>query len=274
MLVVAGCGGTIPPPLPATYLRAVGLNRQAEAAFKRGEYRIALRFYREALEVDRSIEQSDGIAINLMNMAIASRELGERENAHRYLSEILDTKETLFTELHRAGAAFVKAKLHLDEGQYREASTWSDAALDLCKRIGCHQEAGINNLKGRIGLVQGDYAAAEGYVRRGLALSQERHDPQEIANAMRLLAELKTGKGEFEEAVRHYEDALAMDKALGVSRKVAMDLMGIGMVRCKQGRREEARRYFRRAMAASEGAGDKVGIERATLTMEQCGASP
>ncbi|MEW6215704.1 MAG: tetratricopeptide repeat protein, partial [Nitrospirota bacterium] len=62
----------------------------------------------------------------------------------------------------------------------------------------------------------------------------------------------------------------SLDKTLGLSKKIAMDLMGIGNILFKQGMFEDALKYYNRAFSTSEGVGNKKGVKDATEMIDKC----
>ncbi|MEW6674979.1 MAG: tetratricopeptide repeat protein [Nitrospirota bacterium] len=269
LLFTVACGH-MPPKLSDTHLRAIEFNQKAGSAFKKGDYKKALHLYSEALMINRSIENSDGIAINLINMAIVYRKLGEGDKAHKHIDELFNYSPFTIHHSLLSEAAFIKAMLYLDDVNYEYASQWVDRALSFCQNDRCSMEGKIYNLKGRIALLRGDPSSAITFGNKGLMLNKACEDREEIANSLRLLAGAKAMRGEYEEAMKSYRDALATDKSLGLSRKVAIDLIGIGNVLFKQGELEDALKYFKRALSVSEGAEDKQGIKDATIMIEKC----
>ncbi|MBF0519717.1 MAG: hypothetical protein HQK92_08335, partial [Nitrospirae bacterium] len=51
-----------------------------------------------------------------------------------------------------------------------------------------------------------------------------------------------------------------IDKALGEGQKVAADLMGLGTTFLKEGNKQEAQKYFQRALMSYQGLNDETGI--------------
>ena len=260
LLFLAGCGSA-PPQLSDTHLKAAELNRKAETAFRKADYKQALVLYSEALRTDRSIENLDGIAINLINLAAVSRETGDRVKAHKYIDEIFKsspmTKDpSLLTE-----AAFVKASVCADEGRYDLSTEWADRALSYCRDKECGTEGKLYNLKARLSLLKGDPASALSYGGTALELNSKYKDSEETANSLKLLASARASKGDMGGAVKLYEEALAIDKAAGLSRKVIIDLAGLGDILAAQGRNEEALQYYQRALSAAGSAGTERAVK-------------
>ena len=260
LLFSVGCGSA-PPQLSDTHLKAVELNRKAEAAFRKADYKQALGLYSEALRTDRSIENLDGIAINLINIAAVSRETGDKVNAHKYIDEIFNSSPMTQNPSLLAEAAFVKASICADESRYALSSEWADRALSYCRDKECGPEGKLCNLKARLSLLTGDPASALSYGGTGLELNSKYEDSEEIANSLRLIAAAKASKGDKEGARKLYEEALAIDKAAGLSRKVIIDLAGIGDILAAQGRNEDALHYYQRALSAAGSAGTEQAVK-------------
>ena len=68
--LLIGCGGAQTQTLSSFHLKAIEYNQNAAKALENGDYEKALAYYMEALKVNRSIENTEGIAVNLINMAV------------------------------------------------------------------------------------------------------------------------------------------------------------------------------------------------------------
>ncbi|MBI5213350.1 MAG: tetratricopeptide repeat protein [Nitrospirae bacterium] len=267
-LLLIGCGGYKEPTLSDTQLKAAEFNQRAESAFKKGSYRRALNLYNEALKINRSIENIDGTAINIVSASAVYRKLGDKESAHKYLDEILNATAVTYRPMHISDAAFLKALLQLDEGKYDSAKDWTDRSLSSCDNPQCQGK--IYNIWGRIELLKGDLTSAITYGNKGLSLNKSNEDEAETANSLRLIAEAKAAKGEYSEAIKFYEDALSIDKKLEASRKIAMDLVGIGTTFFKQKMCGDAVKYYQRALSVIEGLGDVQGAKEIVEMINKC----
>lgn len=272
MLFSAGCGST-QPALSVSHLNAIEFNTKAEAAFKKGDYKKSLLLYKEALRINRSIENNSGTAINLINMAEVYRKLGEKDKAAGCVDEILTASLNQYDPLYLSEAAFVKSLMSMDKGDYVSADVFAEKALTFCKNVSCRNEGKIYNLKARAALYKKDFNAAADLAAEGLRLNNSSGNVGEAANSMRTIAEAKAMNGEYDEAAKFYSDALAMDKSLGLGKKVLNDLMAIGNLHVRQGRCDRAFDYFGRALQVAEASGDKDGIDEAKRTIEKCQAN-
>jgi len=267
------CGGKQAYVSPS-HISASELNQKAGTAFLRKDYMKALELYGEALRINRSMENSDGAAVGLINIAAVYREAGDRDNASEFLNKVLEEKDTGYAPVRLAGAAFLKALLFMDLGDAGKASDWTQKARAFCGKDACPLNGKLNNLDARIALARKDYAAADAYGNAGLKSNRDLDDPEETANSLRVLAETGTRSGRFMEARRRFEEALALDKSLGSGPKVRADLMGLGRLSLKQDNKPEALSFFRRALVVSESSGDGEGMLESSEMIRQCSTEP
>lgn len=252
-LLTVGCGGAAPPRPSETQEAALAWNERGQAAFARGDYAGALSNYREALALNRAVEDVEGIARELVNLATVYRRLGERDKANTALDEILVPGGIPFTAAQRAEATYQLALYAAEDGDIARARVLGGQAVTLC--TGCAAEGAIGNFLAGLKLAAGDIAGAREQTRRALEHNRRQGDKTEEANSQRLLADVALHLKDFVAAAVGYQEALALDKALGQPHKIAADLLGLGEVALAQSKNREAADYFQRARAVAEVAG-------------------
>jgi len=259
------------PVLSESKELALGVNKLGNSAFKRGNYREALTLYNEALRYNRSIEDRDGIAINMINLAATYRKLEGYESAHEHADAILSSSGIEFAALHLAEASYIKALLYADRREFESAVASIENGMQFCSKAGCDSEGRFYNLLARIAAQKGEPEKALVYAKRGLVLSRRHDDLREVANALRLVADTKREMKLYGGTGKLYEEALATDKELGLADKIAADLRGLGHLFFEQDRFEDALRYFNRALSVSENTEtDEEGIALASELIEKC----
>ncbi len=252
-LLVVACGGAVPLHPSETQEAALAWNERGRAAYARGDYAQALANYREALALNRAVEDVEGIARELVNLAAVYRRLGERDKANAALDEILAPGGIPFTSAQRAEATYQLALYAAEDGDVPRSRTLGERAASLC--TGCPAEGAIGNFLAGLKLVAGDIVGAREYARRALEHNRRQGDKTEEANSQRLLADAALRRKDFAAAATGYQEALALDKALGQPHKITADLLGLGEVALAQGKNREAADYFQRARAVAEVAG-------------------
>ena len=261
--LLAGCGGARQLNRSAPLEREIELNRKATAAFERGQYEMSIAGYQEALRLSRAIEHVDGIAANLLDLAAVYRVMGDGENAARAVDELLSAGRLSFSPAQRSAAAYLRALLFMDQNALTDASRQTALALALCRESECRNEGRIVNLQARIAFLAGDRAAALVAAREALRLNREAKVDEETANSLRIAADVRSAFGELAQAQAEYAEALALDKSLGLTAKIRLDLIRLGDVAAGQNRDEDARVYYLRALDVSRGAADERGMAEA-----------
>ena len=235
LFVFIGCGGAQTQTLSAVNLRAIEYNQNAAKAMEKGDYEKALAYYVEALRVNRSIENTEGIAVNLINIAVLYQKKGNTSNAHEFV-DIAFSMPDISNEI-RSDAAYEKARIYLKEKNTAKAKEWVDKSLSLNKGL---REGSRWNLMGRISFAEGKYDDAAAMANTALNLNRENKQRAEESNSLRLMAEINAQKGLYSESRELYKKSLEIDKELGDSKKIAMTLRGIGMLSLKQGHFQDA----------------------------------
>jgi tetratricopeptide (TPR) repeat protein len=258
LLTLASCGGRGAPPFRSeTLARETALSEKAEEAFRRGRYDRALELTLESLRLSRKIENIDGTATGLINLAVLFRVVGEREKAFRAAAAVVETTDVDYGGARKAEAACVTALLHLDGEDYGEAGDWARRALAFCRDDRCASEGSALNLMGRAAFLGGGYEEALDHASAALKANRSQANRREIANSLRILGESNVALGRHEAAGPLLEEALSIDKDLGLSGKIARDLEALGDVEKGAGREAEAERYYRRSRAVRGEATDR-----------------
>lgn len=265
MLVILASCGSNPPALSPQQETAIHYNQRGRAAFEQGNYIEARTTYQQALAIHQSVENTDGIATELMNLSVVDRRLGDTAAAHAALGQIIHSSGLSFTSAQRAEAAYRKASFYLEDGNRNEAKTWADKALGLCQ--GCGTEGRLYNLIARMSLSANPQETLN-LARRALAQNRNAGDKAEEANSLRLIADAAFATADFKTAQQFYGDALSLDKESSSAAKIALDLMGLGRSLAQQGKRNEAAEYFQRAYSVSKGMGDTKAMEDAAAEMK------
>jgi tetratricopeptide (TPR) repeat protein len=267
---VAGCGGSAPrrPPAPAFRLQ----EEQARAggkAWAKGDLRGAIAAQERALLAARSVEDEEGIALRVLDLAALHRGAGEPAAARAALDELLAEPPPLpYPGRLRAEAARLAGLLALDAGDVPGGARWAQRAVELCRAARCERRGAMVNLQARAAFLAGDPEGAIRLAQKALPLNRGAEDDVEHANSLRIVADAQLALGRSAAATDAYADALALDKKLGLGGKIYQDLVGLGRAAQGQGRGEEARGWFERARAAARAAGDEAGAAEADALLE------
>ncbi|MDO9287624.1 MAG: tetratricopeptide repeat protein [Thermodesulfovibrionales bacterium] len=262
LFTVVGCGGSSAPTLPAIHAQAIEYNQNAAKAAEKGDYEKALDYYMEALRINQSVENTGGIVINLINLAVIYQKQGNISEAEKLIDMVFLIPD--INDSMKAEAAFEKARIFLKEKELSKAKEWVNKSLALNKGI---REGSRWNLLGRIALIEGNYSEALTAANTALKLNSGNKQRAEEANSMRLIAEIRALTDKFEESREAYMKALEIDKESGDSKKIAVDLKGIGDIFLKYGRLQDAVNFYIRAYTVSRTAEDIEGASKAAESL-------
>jgi tetratricopeptide (TPR) repeat protein len=251
-LVLLTACGHVEETRSARQQQATEFNQRAQRAFQRGEYRVAASFYENALQIDVAIENVNGIAINLLNLAKVNQALGNTAVAQRYLDSLLQDKALQYSPAHLASAAVQKSLLHLQENDAVGAVIWVDKAAANCT-TDCKLAGVIDNARASIALRASNVDKALYWSERAASENKDA-SPLEYANSLRLSASAKLLKNEPDTALHLLDEALVIDKSLGLPEKIRQDLLLFAQAHEKAGRAEQAEQFRDRAarIAATE----------------------
>ncbi len=237
LLLISACGH-VEEMRSARQEQATEFNQRAQRAFLRGEYKAASVLYENALQLDIAIENVNGIAINTINLAKVNQVLGNTALAQRYLDYLLEDKALNYAPPHLAAAAVQKSLLRLQENDVAGATTWVDKAAAYCVAE-CTLSGVIDNARASIALRANDADKALYWAERGVSANKSTL-PIEYANSLRLMANARLLKSEYEVALRLSEEALVIDKSLGLPEKIRQDLVLSAQAHEKLGHPEQA----------------------------------
>jgi len=244
LLFLTACGQTAPLRNARLELAAEH-SQSAQRAYDRGDYLVALRQYEMALQVDVALENIAGIAIDTLNLARVNQMLGRQEVANAYLDKLLQDDALVYEKSYLATAATQKTLLMLQHGDVNGARIWLEKASAWCV-ADCKLAVVIDNARAAIALREKDSDQALHWAERAASASRS-DSPLEYANALRYMGEARLMRGDFSTASRLADEALVVDKSLGLPEKIKLDLLLLAVAYEGQGDAEQAKRYRERA---------------------------
>ncbi len=225
----SGTEGVSYPHLRATQARGAGIK-----AFSKNNPPLALKSFKAALKIDRSIDDKESEVLDLINLARVSIASGDLSGAGSYLNSAIKTGLDAGNE-ERLGAAYVTlAKVDFLAGRSVPALSHIKESIRLDEKSGFKSGAALN-LFGSILLEAGRTKEARSVFESALKLNTESNDRLEEANSYRSLGHLSTIEKKYDKAARFYSQAYTLDKKAGTSRKIALDLTSLASILIRQG---------------------------------------
>jgi tetratricopeptide (TPR) repeat protein len=270
ILAMAGCSGSLPPPLPPARAEANRLNERGIEADRRGDGATAMAAFSEAYRRYAAIEHFPGMVTALINSARVSSDRGDFSAAQQALTRADELSR--FTPRLKAEVCFEQARLLLRRGKTGEALAWGERALFSADG---REEARMLNLLALVRFRLAERERAEALAERALTQARRHDDQREQANALRLSGECALKRGDTASAGTYFNQALALDRDLALGAKIAADLRGLAATAELAGERQSALELWSRAadvsLAGSDRSGAIASLERLVLLYERVG---
>lgn len=214
----------------------LSLQMLGQVASVQGSYAVAETYFRQSLALSREWGNLKGVAEALGGLAGTAASCGDFVSGKQRAGESLAINRQLGQPVQLARALFVMG--------------WCANCL-------------------------GEYREAEGYWQESLVICQEIGEPLGIADGLILLgwAAWCEGGARLKEAVAYYKKALAINRAIGHRRNLAMGLGDLALAVSEIGEYEQALQYAREGLAITEEIGhlDLMSYNLWVLGAATCG---
>lgn len=246
---------------PEAQWRAMNLLERGVRAQQKSEIQQAEHFLIGALANSSSIEDNPTRIIVLINLARLNRLNSNPVIAVEYADQALHLCAE-YPEL-LAEAAYEKAHIELDLNNHDEALSW--AATSLNAESGSLK--GVRrNLLARIQFTAGDTIAATLSATIARQENQCGLLPEEEANSLRILGTVELENGQLDTAKKLILEALEIDKRIGASTKIGLDLKKLAAIAERSGNLNSTAEYLERALSVHLAAGR---LEKAAQILQQ-----
>jgi len=268
-VAVYGCSSPAPILVPPAQKQALSWNKRGLEAEARGNRDGAISAFEESLRINKSIEDFDGTAVSLLNLARVHRKKTQLPVAKERIEEalrIVSPDNPLFPE-----AAFEKARVELAMGNLPGAEEWARKATPAEKKP---YSGRMQNLLSRILFMEGKTDEALFLAEAALESNREYKERAEEANSLRLIGDIALAGGDPQGAETRYLAALVIDKELAESGKIALDLRALGAAAAARGETDKAIAFYERAIEVSRGGNMPTEAEAALFELNRIKEAP
>lgn len=246
-------------PLPPATREAQDVTMHAQESFEAGDFATAQKLYLRAVQIHRSVDNAEGVARNLVNLAIVQERAAERAAAKESLSALdrfitlrrqalPGAKESAELAKILTEAKLLRSRLLVSGGRLTEA----EAALgEAAAGMEAHRAA---NARARLRLAQGRPEEALAEAERGWVGAGRAKDDAARAEAARQAARATEKLGRYEDALVWHERALDIERFIGSPSQVADSWQGVARSARALGRHDQARAAAQRAQEVTRAA--------------------
>lgn len=241
--------------------QAADYSRLGDEFLANGAWDNARKFYDEALKMNMSIDNVEGVSQAHNSLGRVYLRAGKSEDAEKSF------KEALFWAIV-GGNPSLRALSLLNLSETACARGDNEAALALVEEAGAfvakdekvlavllHNRGVIFNRQGRL-----DEAIVE--ILKAVPINQSLKTWTELGANYYVLASIYSKKGDSGNAVASAEKALVADKTAENSHGIASDLEALGILSRKAGKLPEAFTWFKRSFNVWLSMDDAAGVER------------
>lgn len=254
-LFVAGCASG-----PTAAQRFYAERKAAEAgksgfeALDNEDYRRAIEYFTQALQLNRSVDNRVGEVKDLINIGRVYMALNDVKGAETHLSEAVRLAAAEKEDAYLSAALASLAKVRYIQGDLRGALADIERSLEIDSRLGVRSGSKLN-LKARIYIDTGRLEEAMGMLKQAYEWNSSVENRQEVANTLRQMALINEARGKIDEARKLYDEAYTNDTAVGDSARIADDLESMAELELGSGELEKAAFLYERAFVVSLNAG-------------------
>ncbi len=166
----------------------------------------ALDYYLRSLKIREEIGDKSGIAKSFNSIGILYKNSGNTKLALEYYNKSLSIRETLGEKLGIAISYNNIGAIYNIQGNWTKALEFFNKSLQIKKELDDKESmsTAYNNIGGLL-FNQQKYGLAKKYVDSSLAIAKEIGFPYNIAHAERLISQIDSGLGNYDQAFEHYK---------------------------------------------------------------------
>jgi CHAT domain-containing protein/tetratricopeptide (TPR) repeat protein len=216
-------------------------------------YRDAMRRYRGALALHRTLGNREYAANALTHIGIIRDDQGQYEKAFLRFREAYRTNRALGDSLAAARSLNSIGIIRWRQNQYERAIDRFQSSIDIYQSMGDREATAslLNNI-GVIRRDQGTLEAARARFRDALRIKRAIGDREGIARTRNNLGSISRRLDRPEQALDQYRAALQIERSIGDRKSISENLNDIGTAHLRAGHLQAATDTLRRAVGLVE----------------------
>ncbi|MBW4582013.1 MAG: tetratricopeptide repeat protein [Tildeniella nuda ZEHNDER 1965/U140] len=242
------------------------LLQQGVQQYKIGQFKSALQFLQEALQIYRSINDRRGEGNALGNLGSAYDALGNSAKAVEYFEQTLVVMREIQNQRGEGQALNMLGSAYWSLGSSFKAIEYLEQSLDIFRQILDPQGEGdaLGNL-GSIYLTMGNSAKAIEYHQQSLALARKTNDPRGEGASLNNLGIDYYTLSNYAKAIEYYQQSLALARQIKDPQLEGNTLGGLGNAQWSLDNYTEAIKYYQQSLDVFRAISDQRG-EGASLS--------
>ncbi|PTX60851.1 tetratricopeptide repeat protein [Kordia periserrulae] len=194
---------------------AVSLNSMGNIFLVLEQYDLAVQRFTKSMEIEKSVGNKLGLAINYHNIGYAKEATGDLEGALEDYKESLHYNNEINSDLGRVICNNTIGRIYIKQKKYQEAIDIISSTLEQAKglRDKFHLSGVYTNL-GWAHLELKNYPKAKKYLNEGLEISKEYNLKSSIAESYGRLATLAEQEGNYKKAFDYQKTSYELNEEI------------------------------------------------------------
>ena len=226
-----------------------------------GQYKNAIKNYKEALVIARKLDRKDYISAYLNNIGRVYNSRGQYDKAIKCYEEALAINKKLQRKADIAGVLNNIGMVYDSWGQYDKAKEYYEEALAIARKLELKEliATSLNNI-GTVYDIWGKYYIAIELYKEALTINEKLQREAKIAACLNNIGEAYISLGEHDKAIEYHEEALAIARKLELKELITTSLNNIGTVYSSKGQYDKAMKCYKEDLAINEKSQRKADI--------------
>jgi tetratricopeptide (TPR) repeat protein len=222
------------------------------------EYRLAIKYYKKALQMARGIVDKWSEGTWLGNLGVAYEKLGDYQEAIDYYTQAIQIAQDFGDETVEHFWSGNLGNVYRARGSYPEAIELLENSLRIARKMGDKRDEGA-----RLGSLGTAYRNLEDYpmsmecFENALRIARKIGDKSGESNALLNIGNVHVDRREYQKASVYYSQALQIFQEIGDKKCEGVCLGNLGGVHHHLGNSLETIRYLKLALRFSYYIGDK-----------------
>jgi tetratricopeptide (TPR) repeat protein len=239
------------------------LDKAAEKAKKDYSNEEAIRFYRDAIE----LEEEDQKRMEIFEgMGDIYHGIGEYNKSMKSYSSALELTEG------KRKIAEIKTKIgrnYSRKGENDECLKVCTEALKLVKDENCEEEALAINYIGGVYMHLGGFDKAMDQFKKSLEIREKIGNQDGIAQCLYNTGILIYDRGEYEKALEHFEKSLELWRKTGYQQGIGVSTSNIGAMYGYMGEYDKALEHFEKSLGIFEKIGSRRSLDETYILIAE-----
>jgi tetratricopeptide (TPR) repeat protein len=229
------------------------------------EFKRAIEFDRQALEISRKIADLNVEANSLGNLGLAYYSLGQYQQAIEFHQQSLEINREIGDRDGEAASLGNLGLAYGSLGQYQQAIEFHQQSLEINREIG--NRNGKAASLGNLGLAYyslGQYQQAIEFHQQSLEINREIGNRDGEAASLGNLGSAYDSLGQYQQAIEFHQQSLEINREIGDRNGEASALGNLGLAYYSLGQYQQAIEFHQQSLEINREIGDRDG-EAASL---------